>query len=147
MEHVNGMELSEAQRFQQRIEPYRTRLYKAVMDSGALTGARMDHDRHAVILYAVGEPSPEVAAIIAEAPDFLQVLWRSAPYTRAELVAEMRRIMLASPKLNTGAPRTDGTAIDFTTTDADLLAADDPQRTLGSRYPVTLRYGERPIPG
>jgi hypothetical protein len=104
MERVSEMELSEAQRFQQRIEPYRTRLYQAVMDSGALTGARIDHDHHAVILFGVGEPSPGVAAVIADAADFLQVLWPSAPYTRAELLAEIGRLMLASTKLNTGAP-------------------------------------------
>ncbi|MGH3356870.1 MAG: hypothetical protein ACRDOJ_13315, partial [Nocardioidaceae bacterium] len=68
----------------------------------------------------------------------------SAPYTRDELVAETQRIMTAFDKLNTGGPRTDGTALEFTTTDAELLGAVDPQVALGSRYPVTLRHAERP---
>lgn len=141
---MSGRELSEAERFQERIEPYRTRLFTALQASGDLAGAQIDHDRHALIVCGVGEPSPEVARIIAEAPDFLQVLWRPAPYTQAELVAETERIMLASKRLSTGCPRTDGTGLEFTTTDAELLDTDDPQAALWSRYPVTIRYGERP---
>jgi hypothetical protein len=145
MEDMSGRELSEAERFQQLIEPYSTRLLRALQASGAFAGAQFDHDGHALIVYGVGEPSPEVAALLAEAPEILEVVWVSAPYTHAELVAETERIfMLASKRLSTGGPRTDGTALEFTTTDAELLATDDPQEMLGSRYPVTIRYGERP---
>lgn len=144
MESMSGRQLSEAERFQQSIEAYRTRLYKAVQASGTYAGGRIDHERRALIFYGVGEPSSEVAAIMAEAPDFLEVVWRPAPYTQAELVAEAERVMTASNRLNTGGPRTDGTGLDFTTTDAELLAAHDPQSALGSRYPVTISYGERP---
>ena len=74
MEDMGGRELSEAERFQQFIEPYRTRLLRALQTSGALAGAQPDHDRHALIVYGVGEPSAEVAALLAEAPDFLEVV-------------------------------------------------------------------------
>ena len=141
---MTGRRPSEAERFQQRIEPYTNRLLKAFEESGAHAGARLDHDRRELILYGVGDPTAALVAIMAEAPDGLGVQWRSAPYTRDELVAETQRLMRASSKLNTGGPRTDGTALEFTTTDAELLAADDPQGALGSRYPVTIRHGERP---
>jgi hypothetical protein len=135
---------SDVERFQQRIGPYLNRLFEACEVSGAHSGAEIDHDRRELILYGVGEPSPPLVAVLAEAPDGLRVQWRSAPYTRDELVAESQRIMRAFDKLNTGGPRTDGTGLEFTTTDAELLAADDPQAALGSRYPVKIRHGRRP---
>jgi hypothetical protein len=135
---------SEAERFQQRIEAYMNRLLAAFDASATRTGAEFDRDRRELILYGVGDPPTALVGIMAEAPDGLQVHWRSAPYTRDELVAESQRIMMASDKLNTGGPRTDGTGLEFTTTDAELLAADDPQRALGSRYPVAIIHGERP---
>jgi hypothetical protein len=52
--------------------------------------------------------------------------------------------MAAFDELNTGGPRTDGTGLEFTTSDESLLAAHDPQEALGSRYPVSMRRGERP---
>jgi hypothetical protein len=143
---MTGRQLSEAELFQQSIDAYRTRLYLAVKDSGAFTGARIDHDRKALIFYGVGEPSPEVAAIMAEAPDFVHVQWQAAPNTRDELMAETKRLMLASNTLNAGGPRTDGTALEFTTTDPQLLATQDPQEALGCRYPVTISHGQRPTP-
>lgn len=123
-----------------------TRLLEAFEESGAQAGAEIDHDRREFILYGVGEPPAAVAAIMAEHPEGLRVQWRAAPYTRDELVAETQRIMMASDTLNTGGPRTDGTTLEFTTTDAELLSAADPQEALGSRYPVTIRHGERPSP-
>jgi len=50
MEDMSGRELSEAERFQNLIEPYSARLFRALQASGAFTGARIDHDRHALIL-------------------------------------------------------------------------------------------------
>ncbi len=135
---------SETERFQQRIRPYVDRLLEAFEESGAQAGAELDHDRRELTLYGVGEPSADLAAIMAEAPHGLAVQWRSAPYTRDELVAESQRIMAGSDKLHTGGPRTDGTALEFTTTDPELLAADDPQLALGSRYPVRVRRGAQP---
>jgi len=130
--------------FQQRIGPYVDRLLRASEESGAHAGAKLDQDRRELTVYGVGEPSASLDAIMAEAPAGLGVHWRSAPYTRNELVAETERIMTAFEQLSTGGPRTDGTALEFTTTDADLLTADDPQEALGSRYPVTIRHGGWP---
>ena len=136
--------LSEDERFQERIDSYLTGMLVAFDASATRTGAEFDRDRRELILYGVGDPPTALVGIMAEAPAGLEVHWRSAPYTRDELVAESKRIMGAFSKLHTGGPRTDGTAVEFTTTDAELLAADDPQRALGSRYPVTIIHGERP---
>jgi hypothetical protein len=144
MEGMSGSRPSEAERFQQRIAPYLDRLLNAFEASGAHAGAEIDHDRRELFLYGVGEPPATLEAMLAEAPAGLGVHWRSAPYTRDELVAESQRIMTAVDELDTGGPRTDGTGLEFTTTDVELLAADDPQGALGSRYPVTIRHGERP---
>ena len=141
---MNGRQPSEAERFQERVGPYVDRLLEAFEESGAQTGAVIDHDRRELVLYGVGAPPAALQALMADAPADLAVQWRSAPFTRDELVAESQRIMTAFTNLNTGGPRTDGTALEFTTTDADLLAADDPQSALGSRYPVTVRRGGRP---
>ena len=141
---MSGSPPSEAERFQQRIAPYLDRLLNAFEESGAQAGAEIDHDRRELVLYGVGEPPESLEAMMAEAPAGLRVHWRAAPYTRAELVAESQRIMTAFDDLNTGGPRTDGTGLEFTTADAELLAAGDPQGALGSRYPVTIRHGERP---
>jgi hypothetical protein len=143
MESMTGRRLSDAERFQQRTAPYVDRLLEVFEESGAQSGVELDHDRRELTLYGVGEPPPALVAVMAEAPDGLEVHWRSAPYTRDELVAESRRIMTAFGELNTGGPRTDGTALEFTTTDPELLAADDPQRRLGSQYPLTIRPGGR----
>jgi hypothetical protein len=135
---------SEVERLQQRIERYVSRLLEVFDESGVEAGAELDHDRRELTLYGVGEPSVALAATIADPPPGLTVRWRSAPYTRDELEAESERIMAAFDNLNTGGPRNDGTALEFTTTDAELLAADDPQGALGSRYPVRILRGERP---
>ena len=144
MEDMSGGRAPEAEGFQQRIEPYLNRLIAVFEESAAHAGAELDHERREVVLYGVGQPPASLEAMMAEAPDGLGVQWRSAPYTRNELVTEAQRIMAAFDELHTGGPRTDGTALDFTTTDAALLAAEDPQAALGSRYPVTVRHGERP---
>lgn len=144
MGDMTGRRPSEAEGFQQRIGPYVERLLTAFEQSTAHAGAELDNDRRELVLYGVGEPPAALQAIMAEAPDELRVQWRAAPYTHQELVAEVQRIMTAFDKLHTGAPRTDGTALELTTTDAELLAADDPQAALGCRYPVTIRHGTRP---
>lgn len=141
---MTGRRSSEAERFQQRMAPYVTRLLEAFEESGAQAGSEIDHDRRELVLYGVGEPPAALLAVMAEAPDGLRVQWRPAPYTRDELVAENERIMATCSRLHTGGPRPDGTALEFTTTDAALLAAADPQTALGSRYPVRIRRAERP---
>lgn len=144
MVRMTGRRPPEAEGFQQRIGPYLDRLLTAFEASTSHSGAELDHDRRELTLYGVGKPAAALVAMMAEAPAGLRVQWRSAPYTREELVAESERIMTASDRLHTGGPRTDGTALEFTTTDPDLLSADDPQAALGSRYPVTIRHAARP---
>jgi hypothetical protein len=125
---------------------YTDRLVRAAQRSDNYAGEQVQRDRGRIVLYGVGRPAPEVAAIIDEAPDDLEVQWESTPYTLRELDREARRVMRHHPRLNTGGPRTDASGLVFTTTDDDLLEASDPQRELESRYPVTIRRGPRPVP-
>ena len=80
--------------------------------------------------------------------EVLQVLWQIAAYTRAESApaGEVDRLLLAQPDgwLNRGEGAGGaGQGIEFTTTDADLLAEDDSVlRFSGCRYPVSVEYGE-----
>jgi hypothetical protein len=141
---MTGQPASEAERFQQRVGPYIDRLLEAFEACSTMAGAAFDPHRRELVLYVVGEPPATLVDTLAEAPDDLLVQWRPASYTRDELVAESSRIMAANDRLNSGGPSTDGSGLLFTTTDAELLAAVDPQDALGSLYPVTLRHSERP---
>jgi hypothetical protein len=125
---------------------YTDRLVRAAQRSDNYAGEHVQRDRGLIVLYGVGQPVPEVAAIIDDAPDDLEVQWQRTPYTRSELDREARRVMRHHPRLHTGGPRTDATGLVFTTTDDELLEATDPQRELESRYPVTIRRGPRPVP-
>jgi hypothetical protein len=125
---------------------YTDRLVRAAQRSHNYAGEHVQRDRGRIVLYGVGKPVPKVAAIIDDAPDELEVQWQSTPYTRSELDREARRVMQHHPRLHTGGPRTDATGLVFTTTDDDLIEAPDPQRALGSRYPVTIQRGPRPMP-
>ncbi|HET6865780.1 MAG TPA: hypothetical protein VFH80_07645 [Solirubrobacteraceae bacterium] len=87
-----------------------------------------------------------MAAVLQQAPGIVRVTWRQAPYTQVELASEMRRIMgRFRGRLTSGVARHDGTGIEFTTTDAQLLEATDPQAILQCRYPVSIEYGEPPV--
>lgn len=125
---------------------YTDRLVRAAQRSDNYAGEHVQRDRGRIVLYGVGKPVPEVAAIIDDAPDDLEVQWQRTPYTRSELDREARRVMQHHPRLHTGSPRTDASGLVFTTTDDDLIEAADPQRELESRYPVTIRRGPRPMP-
>lgn len=125
---------------------YTDRLVSAAQRSDNYAGELVQRDRGRIVLYGVGRPVPEVASIIDDAPDDLEVQWRSTPYTLRELDREVRRVMHSHPRLHTGSPRTDATGLVFTTTDDDLLQATDAQRELDSSYPVTIRRGPRPMP-
>lgn len=110
--------------------------------SGNYASEEIQSKRKRLILYGVGEPTPEVAAIIAEAPDTLEVVWRQAPYTCAELRAETERIMARFPQICEGGPQGAGTGLEFSTIDRELVAAEDPQAVLETRYPVVIEYGQ-----
>ncbi len=110
--------------------------------SGNYASEEIQSKRKRVILFGVGEPTPEVAAIIAEAPDILEVIWRHAPYTCAELCAETERIMERFPQILEGGPQDAGQGLEFSTLDRELVDAENPQAVLGTRYPVTIEYGQ-----
>jgi hypothetical protein len=101
--------------------------------------------RGRLVLYGVGEPTPEVAAVIAEAPEMLEVVWRRAPYTCAELSAEIEHIMEQFPQILMGDVQDGGAGLEFGTLDWTLVDAEDPQAMLGTRYPVKVTY-DQPVP-
>lgn len=143
---VDEDQLAEYERWQNDIEAYTDRLVDAVVASGQYAGSEIRHATREFIIFAVGEPSPQVAAIRDQAPDNVRIIWRGAPYTRAELTSEMQRIMSRfRGRLTSGGAANDGTGIQFTTTDTQLLEAPDPQAVLGSRYPVTIGFMESPV--
>ena len=120
----------------------------AVEASGQYAGGEIRHATREFVIYAVGEPSPQVAAILQHAPEMVRIIWRQAPYTHAELTSELQRIMRRfRGRLTGGGARSDGTGIQYTTTDTQLLETSDPQAVLGSRYPVTIEYMEPAIEG
>jgi hypothetical protein len=134
---------------EEEIDDYSAKLVTALEDSGVYTGTAVEWHTHArrFILYGVGEVPPEsVAAVIDAAPEVVEVIWRSAAYTRAELVEECHRIMERFPQINTGCPSNHGAGLEFTTEDRALVDAEDVQAVLGSQYPVTIEYGPPPVP-
>jgi hypothetical protein len=144
--NVNGNRLTEYERWQADVGAYTDRLVGAVVASGQYAGAEIRHATREFIIFAMGEPSPPVAAVLQQAPDIVRITWRRAPYTQAELTSEMRRIMSRfHGRLTSGGARHDGTGIELTTTDAQLLGAPDPRAVLECRYPVTIEYGEPPV--
>jgi hypothetical protein len=104
--------------------------------------AEVQVKRRRVILHGVGEPTTEVVDLIPKAPERRDVMWRHAPYTCAELSTEVERLMETFPQLLMGEPQDGGAGLEFGTLDRQLVDAEDPQRTLGTRYPVTIVYDE-----
>jgi hypothetical protein len=146
---VDEDRLAEYERWQNDIDAYRDRLVGAVVASGQYGGGEIRHATKEFIIFGVGEPSPQVAAILHLAPDNVRIIWRQAPYTHAELTSEMERIIMSpfGVRLTGGGAHREGTGNRFTTTDPQLLAASDPREVLGSRYPVTIEYEEPAIEG
>ncbi len=133
----------EHERWQIEIDDYRNRLMEIAQASPRYAGGEIRHETRELIIFGVGEPTKALAAIMEQAPSNVHVTWTEAPYSLAELTADMRRIMSEHRgQLNRGGARHDGTGIDFTTTDRRLLETDDPQAVLGTRYPVSIEYGE-----
>lgn len=136
----------EFERWQSETAEWRDRLLTAAQASMGYAGAELRPENQELVIYAVAGPADSMAALIREAASSIRVTWREAPYTLAELTAEVRRLMAEQPgRLNSAGPRHDGTGIQITTTDAELLRTDDPQRKLSARYPISVTYGERPI--
>jgi hypothetical protein len=126
---------------------FRDRLYAVAAASTNYSGSVVDHDKRQVVVHGVGAPTEELAAVMDEAPPTINVTWRQCAHTLVELTDEVLRVMAEHPnQLNSGGARSEGTGIQFTTTDRVSLGSADPTRALGARYPVTLQYGGRPIP-
>lgn len=131
------------ERWQHEIDDYRNRLMEIAQASERYAGSEIRHQTRELIIFGVGRPTQALAAMMDEAPPNVHVMWKEAPYSLGELTAEMRRIMFGHRgQLNQGGARHDGAGIDFTTTDRRLLEAEDPQAALGTRYPLSIRYGE-----
>jgi hypothetical protein len=135
--------LTASERWHNETREYTDRLLASAQSSPRFAGAEFKFENRELIVFAVGIPSEAVAALIREAPANIRVTWQESPYSHAELNAEVRRLMDQEPalRLTTGGAPHDGTCIDFTTTDVELLSADDPQTMLGARYPVAVAYG------
>jgi hypothetical protein len=135
------------ERWQSEIGDYLDRLIEAARASTLHAGAELRADTREMILYGVGVPDNALVTVMTDAPSNVRVVWREAPYTRTELSAEVERIVTQQPtRVNSGWPRTDGTGVDFTTTDPELLGAEDPQTALGARFRVRVEYGGSAIP-
>jgi hypothetical protein len=133
-------------RWQAETSEYRERLMALAQDSPQYAGSEQHPEVRELVVFGVGRPSEAMVAMIREAPWNIRVVWHEAPYSLEELGPEARRLMTEHPaRLNSGGARYDGTCIEFTTTDAELLGADDPGRILGARYPVRVEFGTRAI--
>jgi len=125
---------------------YRRALLVAAENAVGYAGAEVRAASREVVVYGVGAPSAELVVLSDQAPTGFHVRWVQAPYTHVELAAELVRLMTAHQGLLvSGGARHDGTGLDLTTTDRELLEAEDPQGMLGSRYPVSIEYGESPV--
>jgi hypothetical protein len=134
------------ERWQSETAEWRERVLTAAQASQDYSGAELRHETRELIIYAVGGPAASMTALIRDAAPTIGVTWREAPYTLAELTAEVRRLMTEQPtRLNSAGARHDGTGIQITTTDTVLLRTDDPHGALNARYPISVEYGERPI--
>jgi hypothetical protein len=133
-------------RWQSETSDYRDRLLALARDSSHYSGSESRPEVQELVVFGVGRPSEAMVAMIREAPSNICVVWHEAPFSLEELGPEARRLMTEHPaRLNSGGARYDGTCIEFTTTDAELLGADDPGRILGARYPVRVEFGTRAI--
>jgi hypothetical protein len=138
----------EEERWQSDIDDYCNRLMEVAQASPSYAGSEIRHETRELLVFGVGEPTPALVALMDEAPAYVRVSWHAAPYSRAELTAELQRIMTTTTlrgRLYTGSAR-HGTGMTFTTDDRSLLDADDPQVALGTPYPVTIEYGEPVVP-
>lgn len=130
-------------RWQSETSEYVERLMAIAQDSPSYAGSESRPEVHELVVFGVGRPSAAMVAVMGEAPPNIRVTWHEAPYSLVELGPEARRLMSEHRgRLNSGGARHDGTGITVTTTDAEILAADDPGQMLGARYPVSVEFGE-----
>jgi hypothetical protein len=130
-------------RWQSETSEYRERLMALAQDSPQYSGSEQHPEVRELVVFGVGRPSAAMVAMIGEAPSNIHVTWREAPYSLEELGPEARHLLTENrPLLNMASARHDGTGITVRTTDAELLAADDPGNILGAHYPVSVEFGE-----
>jgi hypothetical protein len=135
------------ERWQVDTAEYRNRLLTAAEASPGYAGAELRPDENELVIFATEGPTEAMADLLRESPTNLRVTLLESPHTRAGLTAEVRRLMTAQrSRLHSASPRHDGTGIQVTTTDTELLRTQDPQRALSARYPIFVEYEERPIP-
>ena len=135
-----------SERWQLETSPYREAVLELAQSSPAFSGAQLKPEARELLTFGVGEPAAALAAEIERAPANIRVVWREAPYSLAELIAEANRVMSEQRgRINSISPRHDGTGLHITTTDRRLLEAPDPQEALATRYPVAIEYEEIPI--
>jgi hypothetical protein len=133
-------------RWQSETSEYNHRLLALARDSSHYAGSESRPGVQELVVFGIGRPSEAMVAMIREAPSNIRVVWHEAPYSLEQLGPEARRLMTEHPaRLNSGGARYDGTCIEFTTTDAELLGADDPGSVLGARYPVRVEFGKPAI--
>jgi hypothetical protein len=145
-EHNRPVDDRDARNWQMETGAYRDRITQTAASAPGFAGGEVRSESHELLVFGVGEPTAALAAMMDEAPDTLRVSWHPAPYSLAELTVEVKRVMTANPGITTGGARHDGTGISFTTTDRSLLDSRDPQAALETLYPVTIEFGERPVP-
>jgi hypothetical protein len=139
-------EMMEGLRWQQETASYRDELLEIAQASRDFAGAELRHATRELIVFSAGPAPQEASALLHGAPPNIQVRWREAPYSLRDLTTEVQRLMREHAGLiHTAGARHDGSGIDVTTTDQELLASDDPTRTLGARYPIRVDSGERPV--
>jgi hypothetical protein len=132
------------ERWQSDTADYRDRLMQCAEAAPGYAGAELRHESRELLLFGVGEPSASVIELMDEAPDDVRVSWHPAPYSHAELMAEVQRITATATwrsRLHSGWARHDGTGVVFTTEDRSLLDADDARLALGATCPVTIEHG------
>jgi len=130
-------------RWQIETSEYRERLMAIAQASPQYAGTEARPEVREFVVFGVGRPTAAMVAMIGEAPSNIHVTWHEAPYSLEELGPEARRLMTEHrTRLNMAWARHDGTGITVTTTDAELLATDDPGKILGARYPVSVEFGE-----
>jgi hypothetical protein len=139
---VDSEEEREGQRWQTRTRSYRDRVLDIARASTRYSGDEVRSATRELIVYGVGEPPEELVVIMNQAPSSIRVTRHEAPFTLAELSAEVRRLLAEHrDRLTGGGPQQRGTGVQFTTDDDTLLEAADPQTVLGALFPVEIERG------
>jgi hypothetical protein len=114
---------------------------EAAESGSGFAGAELREQSRELAVFGVGDPPPALVTVMDDAPDNVRVTWHRAPYSLAELLTELRRIMTAYPQIHAGGPNHDGTGISLVTDDRSLLDAPDARAALQALYPVTIEHG------